>query len=390
MSSLMKTATSIAIAFLAAGCVAKMSVTKVDPNVAASGAKGLPYYLPRPYLEVTPKTDGSIDVAVVYLPDPHHQYVIDVDTFFTAHTIEVERTKEGFLDKIAFNGDATGVAKTLLEKTAELKTAEIEAQAETAKKDREKAEEDEKKRDEDLSAARQAVVDAQLQFDIATEKKNILEGLPEDRQPEDFTPRLIDLQLEEAEARERLAAAEAALEALVTANAANANAAANAGIEAPGPLFLAINMTRNGVSLQRATAQGVYETWKKPLKKEDNAPARWAWSHKAPFSSVVYKRTQGPVVGMRTVIIPSLIVLGFNDKTPPILNAAGASLDQDGDGAPDRASVSKANGGTEIIVDFPPHLSAGDYRVNITANWGDPQKPSPGQVALNVTITDPN
>ena len=92
----------MAVVGLLGGCVSRMTVVP-----ATSSSTGVRYFLPEVFIQVTPNQDGTVTVAPVYLPDPKHEYAIKVDTYLGNHTIDITRTKEGFLDTLTFNSDST-------------------------------------------------------------------------------------------------------------------------------------------------------------------------------------------------------------------------------------------------------------------------------------------
>lgn len=100
-----------AMSILLAGC-ADLTVTKVtdtnNPTVA-----GVRYYLPKPYLQVTPQTDGTISVDVIYLPDKSHAYAISTSSKLSSYTFQVSRDEKGLLTAIEYKASTTAVGQQL-------------------------------------------------------------------------------------------------------------------------------------------------------------------------------------------------------------------------------------------------------------------------------------
>lgn len=119
-------------AFLAlplAGCITTYSVKKIDPSTDAGGIR---YSLPKPYLMVTPKGDGTIDVEVKYFPDLANTYAITAKSYFAKHKLSVS-LQDGLLTAVTFDTDSTGVASQLIESGASVKAERLKAEAEAAK-----------------------------------------------------------------------------------------------------------------------------------------------------------------------------------------------------------------------------------------------------------------
>jgi hypothetical protein len=99
-----------AIIFLA-NC-ADLKVTKVTNSNNAS-VKGIRYYLPKPYLQVTPQADGTILVDVIYLPDKSQAYAIDASSQLSSYTFQASRDEKGILTAIEYKASTTAVGQQL-------------------------------------------------------------------------------------------------------------------------------------------------------------------------------------------------------------------------------------------------------------------------------------
>jgi len=103
---------TLAASALMVGC-ANLSVTKVTASNDAT-VKGIRYYLPKPYLQVAPKADGTISVAVVYLPDTSHEYAVDTTSLASSYTFQIARDPLGLLSGVEYKADTTAVLQQSL------------------------------------------------------------------------------------------------------------------------------------------------------------------------------------------------------------------------------------------------------------------------------------
>jgi len=89
-------------------------VTKVD-GPGDRSTKGIRYRLPQPYLLVTPKSNGTMTVTEVYLPDDNNIYAVTSQTFLAKHKFQID----------VLNGLLTGV-------TSNVNNAEVISEATTS------------------------------------------------------------------------------------------------------------------------------------------------------------------------------------------------------------------------------------------------------------------
>src|SRR5438034_680416 len=98
-----------AVALLAlasvSGCVTTVNSKRVN---ADRTDRGIRYYLPAPFLLVTPKPDG-LDVKKLMLPDLGSQYTLDIQAYMTSYKSDVT-VSNGMLQKVMFDVDNTKVA----------------------------------------------------------------------------------------------------------------------------------------------------------------------------------------------------------------------------------------------------------------------------------------
>lgn len=112
---------------LLSGCVSFLTSEKAEDT-----SRGLRYSLPQPFLLVTPKTDGTITVQQVFLPDADKTYTIRQTSILAKHSLDVS-LKNGLLESIVLTSDGAGVSEKIIEGYAELEKARIEAEATAAK-----------------------------------------------------------------------------------------------------------------------------------------------------------------------------------------------------------------------------------------------------------------
>lgn len=144
-----------AFGLVLSGC-ACLTVTKLSPVTdIISATKGQRFSLPRPYIQVTPKEDGSISADIVYLPDPEHSYAVSSFSIFANDILEVY-TADGIVTQINWMGDSSAVVADAIASAGTVASGIL--QAEQAKKA------DQKAKDE---TAIKTVDDAQLELDLA-------------------------------------------------------------------------------------------------------------------------------------------------------------------------------------------------------------------------------
>lgn len=151
------------------GCITTMKVSSVK---ADASAKGFRYFLPKPYLLVTPKADGSVAVEKVFLPDPENEYAIDTAAYAASYKLSVQLDDHGLLKKIIWNTGSAESTKAALETVANLSKARIDVESARAKAEAEKAGKAAEKR-EKLEAE---VHGAELELATAEAELQVLES----------------------------------------------------------------------------------------------------------------------------------------------------------------------------------------------------------------------
>ena len=103
----------LVLCFASSGCWTSLKVSRVRPESRCK-VEGVRYSLPIPVLELRRATDGSIEVAVRYLPDASRTYAIHNSSFLAAHDLQVE-VRKGLLESVTWDVDSAGVASSLIE-----------------------------------------------------------------------------------------------------------------------------------------------------------------------------------------------------------------------------------------------------------------------------------
>jgi len=341
-----------------AGCMTTVTSKRAEPAAA-----GIHYFLPQPFIKVTPSKDGKIAVEVIYLPDPDNEYAISASSSLGNYTLDIKRTEEGFLDTVSFDSDNTGIAKQLIDSGSAVRAAQIEARATKAKAAEEAAKADADKAAAALETAKKDQAAAQLAFDIATRKLEVLRslvGTPE--APSDLRDQIVAAQLAAEEATFRLNAAGAQLVTLRD----NLKAANAQDPQAPEPAFLKVVMTADSVSLQQDFDQSDRPTWQAPSAEP---PPEF---DVLPASLVVrpQNRTKA-LIGTVTATVPlrSVVFTAIAPKPPaknPILSLRA-----------DRVTVD---------VNFDKNTPDGDYTVTCEFDIGSSDQPDPQTIELLVRI----
>ena len=112
---------TLACATLLSACA---SVT-VSPVKDASTV-GLRYWLPQPYLLMTPQADGSATYQWLYLPDSSQEYAVVMSSYFSTFKIDVQRDN-GLLKSVALNMDSSAIAAKVESDVASVQAARKQA-----------------------------------------------------------------------------------------------------------------------------------------------------------------------------------------------------------------------------------------------------------------------
>jgi hypothetical protein len=100
------------LASLLSGCSSTLTVTQV-PVEKPSSAKGVTYYLPKPFLVTTPQADGTVNFDVIYMPDKSREYAIQPSSSLSAYTFQISRDEKGLLNQVEYKADTSLVGQQL-------------------------------------------------------------------------------------------------------------------------------------------------------------------------------------------------------------------------------------------------------------------------------------
>jgi hypothetical protein len=354
------------------GCTSRIEVVKATDN-----SKGIRYFLPQPFLKVSPLKDGGVDVEIVYLPDPDNEYAIQAESVLGNYTIDINITEEGFLKTVSFNSDNTGISKQLIDSTAALEAAHIDARSEKEKSDKDQAKAEMEKKETALAEAEKLLEETTLSLDVATHKLTFLisqkgsEGAPEDINSQIF---LAKLAVEEAQVK-RDAALSAFEEKASELNAANAPRKEDSQVlEAPEAAFFRIEMIANKVSLVQDFEQRNRQTWRLP--KETVVLPAFELQFGTGSSRVI--RPDPKTGALKFKLVSNRIV--HSVVNPQIVDGeSGESLEE-------KPYLSIQAGGTTLIVDLPKSLGAKEYSVEAKLLYGakDKQQEYPMDIPIRV------
>lgn len=225
---------------LLSACTTTMDVKHVtDKN---DDVEGIRYFLPRPYLLVSPAADGTITVETVYLPDLSEQYAITTKSIVAKHKLSVELDDHGFLKSFGTTSDSTDLAKTSIEQAGALQKARMDA----AQKESDKAAEAAKKKKDAVAAADDAVTAAKAEVQDTEDEIKVLQEAVNDASgaaKDDFQKKLVDAKVRLEKAKNKEKAAEKAVEDLK-----------NAALDFPHAMNLPVSMI--SAFMDDATARG--------------------------------------------------------------------------------------------------------------------------------------
>jgi hypothetical protein len=108
-------------AFLLCSCVTTVNSKRVT---ATSSQQGVRYYLPQPFLLVTPKADG-LSVQKLMLPDLRSQYALDIQSYMSSYKSNVE-LQNGLLTKVMLDLDNTKIATDSVTAAGDIAKAKLD------------------------------------------------------------------------------------------------------------------------------------------------------------------------------------------------------------------------------------------------------------------------
>lgn len=352
------------LAIAVGGCASNIAVIKALPDTA-----GLHYYLPQPFIQVTPYPDGTIVVEVIYLPDPKNEYAIQASSYFGQYTLDVNRTEKGFLETVSFNADSTGVAKQLIQSGANLRAADIEAKAAKATAEAADAKAASDKLTAAIATADKARTDAQIAVDVAQQKYDLL-GVARRQSSAraTFNDQIVAARLALAEATVKRDAAQAAYNAAITSpGAANAKTAARP--VTPDAAFYRIAMSADSVELKRDFNQKDRETW------------------------VIPKTNAGPA---DLVVLPSALVVRPEEKSQALTGTVKSDRELRNvvvshvypplGGTKQTVLLSRRFDKQTVDIEFPKDTAAGEYTIDLLFTSGSKDKPTDDKRSIIVRI----
>lgn len=322
----------------AARCITTVDVQKVDPGTNPAGVR---YFLPAPFLKVTPAVDGSVTVEILYLPDPNREYAVDARSVMAKHKLAMTLADNQLLKKIEWNGQSADVAKQVIESASNVLKEKITARAAAEKEAAEAAKKEADAQAAALAAAEKALADAELKLRIATDKGTFLRdngGTPEARLAAELAV------LEARAQRDEAARVLADLQSKSSALKALMDKPEN---EAPGPMLFRIVDTGKAAKLVPAAPQTDFPT---STAQPVMPPARMKLFIKG--NSVLMPATNGSI----SFVVVSSVAL--ESVTPSTVVNTNTNTDAG------FSSVATLNSTTEFTVALPNVTPAGKYKVN--------------------------
>ncbi len=237
----MKRAIALLAALALSGCA---TYVKSIPDAKGSGP-GIRYSLPAPFLMVTPKPDGSLEVTTVNLPDPDATYTLETKSLVSSYALDVQ-IEHQMLKSISMNPKSDLVAAATVDSLGAYRKAQIEA--------REKAEDAAKKQDAD---DQKALADATLAVELADDKVAQLTALGA------AADKTLDAKLAASEAKIKLKALERAQDSArgrMTSADAPDSSRAGAGPVAAGAMLFRIVPEGKGVKLVAVRGPSLFAT----------------------------------------------------------------------------------------------------------------------------------
>lgn len=351
-------ACTVALAFtLLSGCVSQLTVTK-----AAPGSAGIRYFLPQPFILVTPHQDGTITVDKLFLPDPDNEYAITASSLLGNYKLDIRRDEQGFLEQVAFQSDSGALARDMTQAAGAIAVQARNAAA----SDRQAADKEQTRETQQDSAAReaagQALRGAQLALDIALGKAEVLaQRRKQANPPSNLDAQILAATLAVEEARIRRDAALLANNTVASRLATLPLRADEGRPRAPEPVFFKVDMTPSSVTLAQAFAQRDHVTWQAP-----RATALEETFTVLPGAQVLRPTDKSPALTATVKADRALTALHFKGiaSVPP--GASLPALQPVLSLRPDRATLD---------IELPKGMAAGDYAVTIGFDSGPLEAP---------------
>lgn len=352
----------VSVMALLSGCVSWLASEK-----ATDSAEGIRYSLPQPFLLVTPKPDGTLDVEQVLLPDTSQTYTIRQPSFIASHTLNVELDNQ-MLKAVDLSADTGVVPGKAIEAYGDYRKAAIEAEAAQAKTEQEKS-----------AAAKKRVADAEL----AVAKANaVVEYLEPNKADVLVAPEYLKAQVALQQAEAELDAAQDAARELGIEGFNVPKTGTTPAPTAYGPVLYRIKQivcaevrkvspaatdppqcadknTQYAIQLVATLFEGKQQpeldTSKIALPPEDK-PAKFALDPEADISS-----------GNNTVLVTSTTLKVAEIDPDP---ARRSIHETDGTELSQEPIITKFSNGRKLKIGFPKKLPAGEYVVTMSLKVG--------------------
>jgi hypothetical protein len=363
---------AIAAAFSLTGCVSMVNGSK-----AGDATPGIRYFLPQVFLILTPSLDGTMKVDIEYLPDPRHEYTLDTSSFLGNYTADISRTEKGFLDSVTLNSDSTAVAKQLLTSHANVKAAEVDAQAAKAKSEIAEAKAEADKQAAAVAAAQKAQSDAELAVQIADAKITLFRDMEaQPGAPTNLKEQIFAARVAQAEAIVRLNAARLAYTSLAANTAAANGDGGTKQAQAPEPVFLKVDMQKNDVKIVRTFAQTSRDTWTIPTAVEPPPDLQL-------FPAAQVIRPEEKSKALAPAIVRSTVPVLTIDLKSVLNVGAGKEVAL----VPGKAPLTAIQmDRTTVRIDMPKDTPAGEYLLTYVLGIGAKAKPEPKTQVVRLRV----
>jgi hypothetical protein len=366
----------IAISGVMSGCVSWLSVEKVTEETGSRNT-GIRYYLPQPFIRVTPQADGSIEVQELFLPDPKEQYAIDVVSLLSNHTLDIT-LEGGFLKKIQLDAKSAEVAKALIESGGKLAEAKLTTNAEVEKAAANAKNAAEGERQKKIATAQATLANEERDLAVINAKLEVLRARP---QSADRDRQILDLELERAEKQALVDAARSSLSTVSSGAFLAPGAKKEKEDPAYSPVLFRVVPDGDGVKLVvapfrvssgngsgKTENQLPIDTYQKPTKQPEKKVTQISIGY-AEDAVVVPKN------GRLTLVLTasdSLVVSGIPAR---VIETKLLSLpNRDDVSSRVRSAIVRATG-KDVIVEFAPDTPDGDYELSLSIEIGPPGDP---------------
>ncbi|WP_313952767.1 hypothetical protein [Accumulibacter sp.] len=332
----------IAAVLVGAGCT-----TTLDGHPATADSQGLRYHLPAPHIYMAPQSDGSVRAQVKYLPDPNNTYTLNLNSYLTSATFNVE-TKDGMLTTVSLDTDSTAMSVAGVQAATEIRKAQIAAEQseEKARKAQEQA------KQEAVNNADETARVQREKLALLIDKQKFYTAHPK---LNDEKTRL-DLELEISQERLKLEQMERRLGLVrATPNGAFNDPGATAIVgKAYGPVLFRVLPVGEGVKLVAVEAQAVLDA---TAGGPAAAPAVGGLVAHPDRFEIKRADTQHEIVVHFSH--PVTVDANASRLVRPSESATAVVI------AGNKLKISAASGNTEVMVGLPNTLPPGNYRLDL-------------------------